>query len=310
QKLRRASLFEQPILLIGESGVGKELLAREIHKSSPRKGKDFFPVNCANFSRELIASELFGYTKGAFTGADRDEKGIFEKAEGGIVFLDEIGELDISLQANLLRVIQENKIRKVGDNKEIPVNIQLISATNRNLHQEVNNHRFRKDLLYRLNTLTFNIPPLRERVEDIEPLAEFFMDKYNRLFTAKADDYVMKKLDKSAIDYLKTLKWSGNIRELEQLIQRVAIWCDNKSISKKDLSEYHEPEHNDENSIDLSDGLNAYLTNLEKEIISSYLKNHNYRQNLVAEKLKIGKDTLNKKIKRLGIIVKEESLNE
>jgi len=211
------------VLITGESGTGKELIARSLHNLSDRKEEPFIAVNCGGIPETLMESELFGYLKGAFTGATQDKKGLFEEAEGGTIFLDEIGELSMALQVKLLRVVQELKIKPVGGTREVDVDTRIICATNKNLEEEVMEKRFRQDLFYRLNVIEVRVPPLRERKADLKPLAQFFLDKY-----AKQMGKDITKISSYAIDLLKKYDFPGNVRELENLIERsVALTATN-----------------------------------------------------------------------------------
>ncbi len=218
------------VLIFGESGVGKELFAEQLHLRSNRMGKPFVRVSCAALSPSLLESELFGHVKGAYTNATSAQKGRFEVADGGTLFFDEIGEMSLSLQAKLLRVIQEKKFEKVGSSETISVDVRIIAATNRNLEEMVKKKLFRDDLYYRLNVLPLNIPPLRQRKEDIKPLALFFLQKYSR---------EMKKnfigFSGAAFSALFTYRWPGNVRELENTIERSCILGQNREIQVADL---------------------------------------------------------------------------
>ena len=209
---------ETTVLLTGETGTGKEVFAQAIHNASNRSKQNFVAVNCSAFSKDLLENELFGHKAGAFTGAVKDSKGIFEEANHGTVFLDEIGEMPLDLQAKLLRVLETGEFLKVGDSKPTKVNVRIIAATNRNLQQEVEEGHFREDLFYRIAVFQISLPPLRERVIDIEELAIFFL----RTFTNKTN----KKINKISKNYLEALKqhsWKGNIRELKNVIERSVI---------------------------------------------------------------------------------------
>ena len=209
---------ETTVLLTGETGTGKEVFAQAIHNASNRSKQNFVAVNCSAFSKDLLENELFGHKAGAFTGAVKDSKGIFEEANHGTVFLDEIGEMPLDLQAKLLRVLETGEFLKVGDSKPTKVNVRIIAATNRNLQQEVEEGHFREDLFYRIAVFQISLPPLRERVVDIEELAIFFL----RTFTNKTN----KKINKISKNYLEALKqhsWKGNIRELKNVIERSVI---------------------------------------------------------------------------------------
>ncbi|MCS6873498.1 MAG: sigma-54 dependent transcriptional regulator [Pyrinomonadaceae bacterium] len=210
-----------PVLITGESGTGKEIVAKAIHQKSNRADKPFVVVNCGAVPTELIESELFGHVKGSFTGADRDRKGLWEEANEGTIFLDEITETSLSFQVKLLRVLQENELRPVGSNQTKKVNTRVIAATNKNIEEEVRQGRFRQDLMYRLNAINIHLPPLRERLEDIRLLAEYFLSKIEKENGKKL------KLSEKALEVLKNYHWPGNIRELENVILRAASLAEN-----------------------------------------------------------------------------------
>jgi two-component system, NtrC family, response regulator PilR len=218
------------VLIYGESGTGKELVARAIHDGSPRKEKPFFAINCAAIPDSLMESELFGHEKGSFTGAGSREIGIFEAAEGGTVFLDEIGEMNIAMQAKLLRTIQEKEIRRVGGKLNIPVDVRIISATNKDLEQETKRGAFREDLFYRLNVIRITLPPLRERGNDIVTLANFFLRKYSA-----SCGIPLKGIGKPALKILLEYSWPGNVRQLESVIERGVLMAESDYIQPEDL---------------------------------------------------------------------------
>ncbi len=218
-------------LVKGETGTGKELVARHIHNLSPRRGGPFAAINCGAFSETLVESELFGYERGAFTGAVGSKKGWFETANGGTLFLDEIGDLPLSTQVKLLRVLQEREVIPIGARKAVPINVRLIAATNVNLVEAVNAGRFREDLYYRIKVVPIEIPPLRERKGDIFPLVEHFLEVYrNRLHTTKP------QLPAETLHVLNDYPWPGNIRELENVIHRALLVCDGKLLRPVDLN--------------------------------------------------------------------------
>jgi two-component system response regulator FlrC len=214
------------ILITGESGVGKEVMARHLHRRSRRADRAFISVNCAAIPENLLESELFGHEKGAFTGAVARRIGKFEEADGGTLLLDEISEMDVRLQAKLLRAIQEREIDRVGGTKPVPVNIRIIATSNRNLREAVRAGEFREDLLYRLNVLNLHIPPLRERPRDVVALAEYFADKY-----AKANGYMSRKLSEDARRRIQSAPWPGNVRELENAMHRAVILSRGEEIA-------------------------------------------------------------------------------
>ena len=218
------------VLIYGESGTGKELVARAIHDGSPRKDKAFFAINCAAIPDSLMESELFGHEKGSFTGAGTREIGLFEAAEGGTVFLDEIGEMNIAMQAKLLRAIQEKEIRRVGGKLNIPVDVRIISATNKDLEQETRKGAFREDLFYRLNVIRITLPPLRERGNDIVTLANFFLKKYSA-----SCGIPLKGISKPAMKILLEYGWPGNVRQLESVIERGVLMAESDYIQPEDL---------------------------------------------------------------------------
>ena len=217
------------VLIRGESGTGKELIARSIHKNSPRSNQIFQAVNCAAINENLLESELFGHEKGSFTGAVGEKKGLFQVADGGTLFLDEIGELDISLQAKLLRALQEKQIRRVGGTKEINIDVRVVTATNRDLLKMTEEGRFREDLYYRLNVLSLDIPPLRNRAGDIPLLRDYFIQKHTRDTKRKI------KIDKAADKLLNDYDYPGNVRQLESAIERAILLCDEDQITLEDL---------------------------------------------------------------------------
>lgn len=217
-----ASSSDTTILLEGESGTGKEVFARYIHQNSPRASAPFITINCGSIPRELAESELFGHEKGAFTGASQKTKlGKFELANNGTLLLDEIGELSLDMQVKLLRVLQERKFYRLGGEKEISVNVRVLAATNRNLEEEVKKGNFREDLFYRLNVVKIEIPPLRERQEDIPFIAYSFLQEFNQKFNKS-----ISGIDPTALDLLKSYKWKGNIRELRNVMERVVLLCE------------------------------------------------------------------------------------
>lgn len=218
------------VLIVGESGTGKELIARAIHEGSPRHDKPFMAINCAAIPDTLIESELFGHEKGSFTGANAREMGIFEASEGGTVFLDEIGEMNVAMQAKLLRAIQEKEIRRVGGKINIPLDVRIVSATNKELEQEIKKGAFREDLFYRLNVIRINLPPLRERGSDIKTLAEFFLEKYS-----KEAGVTLDGISKAALKLLMNYSWPGNVRQLESVIERSVLMAESNYIEPEDL---------------------------------------------------------------------------
>ncbi len=217
---KKVAATDATVLLTGETGTGKEVFAQAIHYSSNRKSNTFIAVNCSAFSKELLENELFGHKAGAFTGATKDTKGIFEAANGGTVFLDEIGEMPLDLQAKLLRVLENGEFLKVGDTKTTKVNVRIIAATNRNLRKEVEVNHFREDLFYRISVFQIELKPLRERIIDIEEIANHFLTVFSNKTNKRVSGF-----SKSYIDSLKSHEWRGNIRELKNVIERSVILC-------------------------------------------------------------------------------------
>lgn len=218
------------VLLLGETGTGKEVFAKAIHNASTRRTEAFVAINCSAFSRDLLEGELFGYKAGAYTGAVKDKKGLIEIADKGTLFLDEIGEMNLELQAKMLRVLESGEFIKLGDTRISKVSVRIIAATNRNLSQDVNHGLFREDLFYRLNTFTLQLPPLRERKEDIKILANTFL----KIFATKENKPKLK-IDNEAISLMERYQWKGNIRELKNTIERAVILADGDFISTNDL---------------------------------------------------------------------------
>jgi len=283
--ISQIGLSDATVLIQGETGTGKELVAKAIHCHSPRAGKSFVAVDCASINETMLESELFGHTKGAFTGAHTSTKGLIKAADHGTLFFDEIGELPIQLQSKLLRVLQEREIRAVGSDTTSKVDIRVITATNRDLQVEIGQNQFREDLYYRLEAITLQVPPLRDRSEDIRDLAHFFLNKHKTEFS-KAEI-----ISENALADLELYKWPGNVRELENVIRRSMALCQSSDIRRADL-----PPH-----IGLSgfkskpgdDSLEAY----EKAAIKNALKKCNSHRKKAAQLLKIGEATLYRKIK-------------
>ena len=292
-----------PVLLTGESGVGKDIIARFIHQHSELIGRPFLKVNCAAMPENLVESELFGYRKGAFTGAYVDRPGKFEYAHGGTIFLDEIGEFSSSVQAKLLQVLQEGKFSMLGENKEIEVNVRIIAATNRKLMEAIREGKFREDLYYRLNVVNINIPPLRERSEDIKVLCDYFQKKFSKEYGSEITAIpggIIKKL----MDY----SWPGNVRELENAIKRYVVLRDEESL----LSYLHSGDtaETEETSGLIKMPAEKYLgrslkdisreatAKVEKEVISRVLTKNGWNKLKTAKELKVSYKTLLTKIEQ------------
>jgi two-component system response regulator AtoC len=294
----KAAQYKTTVLLLGDSGTGKELIARAIHFEGERSTLPLVPVNCGGIPETLLESELFGHKKGAFTGADRNKKGLFQEAEGGTIFLDEIGELPLALQVKILRVLQENEIRMVGDSKSMKIDVRVIAATARDLEEEVGKGTFREDLFYRLNVLSIKIPPLRDRSEDIPLLCEHFIKGFNRTLGKN-----IKGIAPAAMSRLLEYDWPGNVRELENAIERAAVLTEDSLL----LSEHFPAELGrrfGENKMDeLFDGhsLKAAKKLMEAKLITKALKKTGGNRTQAARLLEISHPSLLSKIKSYNI---------
>jgi len=285
-------------LILGETGVGKEFFARSIHRASPRGENTFFKLDCTTISENLIESELFGYASGAFSGASiKGKPGLCEMADQGTLFLDEIGELPIGMQVKLLRLLQDQEITPVGSTRVKKVNVRIITATNRDLEKEIEQGRFRSDLYYRLRVAVLSIPPLRERREDIMPLANYFLEKY-------ATKYRKERRFGPEIESIFTgHSWPGNIREMENLIESLVVTCDRPVVDTADLgscmlSEGLDRKRNLFETLDTRDkSLKEIVRDLEREILEGALELHGSMAK-VAEVLKIDRSTIFRKLRR------------
>ncbi|MBI4698056.1 MAG: sigma-54-dependent Fis family transcriptional regulator [Nitrospirae bacterium] len=298
--IQKVSTTKTTVFLLGESGTGKELFARAIHFLSPRKEHPFIPINCAAIPRELLESELFGHEKGSFTGAVDRKFGKFELADKGTIFLDEIGEMDTSLQSKLLRTLQEAEIERVGGTKPISIDVRIIAASNRNLDAAVKEKLFREDLYYRLSVFPITIPPLRDRKEDIPAMVEHFISR----FTSEMK-IPQKTISASAIEVLKNYLWKGNVRELENVIERALILCDGETIREEHLrlappvstsAPYAIPMDGT-----LDDAASAALSMAESARIKKALEQTHGNKSRAAEILKVSYKTLLTKIKEYNI---------
>jgi two-component system response regulator HydG len=293
----KAALSTHPVLILGESGTGKELVARAIHYAGPHKDKPFVPVDCGALVPTLIESELFGHVRGAFTGALRPKEGLLAMAEGGTIFLDEVGELPIDLQAKLLRAIQEHEIRPVGGTRSTPINVRILAATNRDLEVAVSQGTFRRDLYFRLNVLTLRIPPLRERKQDIPLLIGSFLDKINNGHTLNK-----RTVSDEALRLMMQYDWPGNVRELENCIQRACTTCSLPTIQTIDLPTQLQS-CNAPPKIDAAPGQPDVITpldQLEKQAILNAIHVLHGDKLEAAHRLGIGKTTLYRKLKEYG----------
>ncbi|MFW5889477.1 MAG: sigma-54 interaction domain-containing protein, partial [Bacillota bacterium] len=293
---KKYARVDMPLLIYGETGTGKELFAQAIHNYSLKSREPFVAFNCAAVPEELLESELFGYVEGAFTGASKKGKtGLFEQAHGGTLFLDEIGEVSLNTQAKLLRVFEERKIRKIGDDKLTPVDVRLILATNKSLSELVKKGKFREDLYYRINVLKLNLPPLRKREIDIPLLVNYFIKK-----SQNKTNKIIRGISTKGMELLKGLEWPGNVRQLENTIERLCVKSESDYISKELVEETIE---NLAKNIE-RDIFNNYelpkksLEEFEKEIIKKVLEEEGGNKSSAAERLKIGRTTLWRKLNK------------
>jgi len=301
EQARSVSETDASVLVTGESGVGKEIITRAIHNASPRKNHPFIAVNCGAIPVTLIESELFGHEKGAFTDAKETKSGRFEQANGGTLFLDELGELPLEAQVKLLRVLEERKITRLGGKKEIPVDVRIISATNKILEDRVQRGEFRLDLLYRLNVFTIHIPPLRERIEDIPLLTDTFISDFNVRLKLN-----ITNVSAQAMKLIADYSWPGNIRDLQNALQSAMILAKSGTITTDHLpARLKSTDVSAQPEVNLRDGLDENLKRhhekLEKDIILEALKTNNYNRTETANHLKVSRKTLFNKIKKYGL---------
>jgi DNA-binding NtrC family response regulator len=300
-QVRKVAATSVTVLILGESGVGKELIARSIHNFSPRSDKQLITLNCGAIPLSLVESELFGHEKGAFTDAREMHQGAFEQANGGTLFLDEIGELPLEAQVKLLRALENRTISRIGGKKSIAVDIRIIAATNRNLEEKVKQGFFRLDLLYRLNVFTIHVPSLRERSDDIPLLTDYFIAKYNKMLNVSVIG-----ITQQAINKLMQYEWPGNIRDLENAVQSAMILSQNGIIDVDQLPMRVrgypmsvEAELLDDDDTNVIRRANSTV---EKNLIEETLKRCNYNRTLTAEALNISRKTLFNKMKRYGLL--------
>ena len=279
------------VLILGESGTGKEYIARMIHEQSGRKDKPFIAVDCGSLSQELAPSELFGHLKGSFTSAIADKRGVFEEAKGGTVFLDEVGNLPYEVQKQLLRALQEQKVRPVGSTQDINVDVRIIAATNEDLEKAIENGAFREDLYHRINEFSIEVPPLRDRIDDLREFAYYFLQQ--------ADDELgkdVKGISAEAIDILKQHRWDGNLRELRNVIRRAALFAENEEITAENLPVLVSRRQKDNNDDDM-----ALRPGDEKEQILAALRKARGNKTVTAKLLQIDRKTLYNKMHLYGI---------
>ncbi len=295
--IEKVAPLDTRVLIYGENGTGKELVARAIHYKSERKDKSFVEVNCAAIPNELIESELFGHEKGSFTGAVQQRTGKFELANKGTLFLDEVGDMSPQAQAKVLRAIEDGKIERVGGNKKIEVDVRIISATNKNLKEEIELGHFREDLFHRLNVIPLYIPPLRERIEDIPILVEHFA---NDITTKHKKPPV--RIEEDAMKFLQGLPWSGNVRELRNAVERMIILVDSRNISRKEIEFlFAGSKSSIEDIIDDSNSFQEFKEKAEKAFILKQLKANDWNISKTADILEIQRSHLYNKMKKYGI---------
>ena len=301
--IRQVSKSRATVLIQGESGTGKELVAKAIHQLSPRSKAEFVPVHCAALAENLLESELFGHEKGAFTGANEKRIGRFEKASNGSLFLDEISEINSSVQVKILRALEERQIERVGGNQLTDVDVRLIAATNRDLQSMVKQGDFREDLFYRLYVVVINLPPLRERGDDILLLLNYFLKIFN-----KENDKSIKGFSSEAYNILSKYDWPGNIRELRNLVERMVVLCQAEIINIDDIPSHIRLTKKDMALISNNESLT--VEEMEKEMIVNSLKNTDGNITKAAENLGISRRTLHRKINKIGLKKKSLDLPE
>lgn len=299
EKIQKLSRSQAPVYIHGESGVGKELVAKLIHEQGPRADKKFVPVNCGAIPAELMESEFFGHKKGSFTGANTDKQGLFQAADGGTLFLDEVADLPLAMQVKLLRAIQEKAVRPIGSQQEIPINVRILSATHKNLSELTDNGEFRQDLYYRINVIELEVPSLREHAEDIPILAKHLLQKI-------ADEWQTEtpKLDKETLKSLNEYSFPGNVRELENILERAMTLHENNVITLSDLqlpdNTNKETKNSDELALD-QNLLDPTLLKKEKEVIQQALEKTKYNKTAAAKLLGISFRALRYRIKKLDM---------
>jgi two-component system response regulator AtoC len=294
----KAAQYKTTVLILGDSGTGKELIARAIHNEGDRSSMPLVPVNCGGIPETLLESELFGYKKGAFTGADKNKNGLFQEAHRGTIFLDEIGELPLALQVKLLRVLQENEVRMIGDSKSTQIDVRVIAATARNLEEDVKKGAFREDLYYRLNVLSIKIPPLRDRAEDIPLLCDHFVERFNRSLNKN-----VKSIAPAAMSRLLEYPWPGNVRELENAIERALVLAEGDTLLPEHLPSELGKRTGEDASDMLFDGYSLKVAQklMEEKLITKALKETVGNRTQAARLLEISHPSLLSKIKTYNI---------
>ena len=295
--ISKVSQTDVRVLITGENGTGKELVAREIHKQSLRSNQKFVEVNCAAIPNELIESELFGHEKGSFTGALQQRIGKFELADKGTLFLDEIGDMSLQAQAKVLRAIEDGKIERVGGNRKIEVNVRIITATNKNLNEEIEKGNFREDLYHRLNVIPIFVPPLRERIDDIPLLIDHFAQEVCSKYKKAPVEF-----DKKAVKTLEEIGWRGNVRELRNIIERIIIMVPNREIKETDVLNLISPQQGKvEDLLDISNSFQDFKEKAERAFILKQLENNGWNISKTAELLDIQRSHLYAKMKKYNI---------
>ena len=295
----KVARYPSPVLITGESGTGKELIARLVHDQSDRASGPFIAINCGAIPENLLESELFGYVRGAFTGADRDKIGLFEAATGGTLFLDEIGEMTATLQVKLLRVLQEGEVRRLGENKSRAVDARIVSATNRSLEEEVRNGNFRKDLFFRIAVVPIHLPPLRQRPEEIPLLAKHFVERYNRTLDLSLDG-----IEPEAMKVLLEYSFTGNVRELENVIERAMVLAEGPRLTVSDLPHHVQSPVRALEEVDLGDdelSVKKHGAILERRLIQKALERTGGNRTKAAELLDLSSRALLYKIRDYGL---------
>jgi two-component system response regulator PilR (NtrC family) len=299
EMIEKVARSQAPVHIFGESGTGKELVAHLIHEASARRDGPFVPVNCGAIPSELMESELFGHKKGAFTGAVTDKQGLIQSAEGGTLFLDEIADLPLHMQVKLLRVIQEKSVRPVGEQRELPVDVRILSATHRNLAQLVSEGKFREDLFYRVNVIEIRVPPLRDRLQDLTELVNMLLVKLSRQLNAKA-----LSITPSALQALSQYHFPGNVRELENVLERAATLCTYNTIDTSDLQlrpKVAPTEPVNKSTVTPGEHLGDALEDIERDAIVRALEQTRYNKTKAAQLLGMSFRSLRYRIKKLGI---------
>ncbi|HKP13189.1 MAG TPA: sigma-54 dependent transcriptional regulator, partial [Blastocatellia bacterium] len=294
ETIRATAPSDASVLIEGESGTGKELIANAFHLQSHRSGGPFVRINCAALPQDLIESELFGYKKGAFTGADRDKRGLIEAAAGGTLLLDEVAEMPVYLQTKLLRVLQDRRLRRLGSEQELPVDFRLIAATNRDTQRAMQEEMLREDLYFRISTIRIKVPPLRERLDDLVLLAEFFLHRYSQKYNRQ-----IHGISPAALSLLSRYHWPGNVRELESVIERAVLFCPGGQIMPEHLSEHIAPSSANRYRCEIPPFMT--MEEIEREAIEQTLERTGNNVKKTAQILDLHRSTFYRKLRRFGI---------